>query len=379
MKKSYFYEEPYRLFFPLGIFFLLLGTLIWLPMLWNPTEYPVLAHRHLMLNGFSACFIAGFLMTAVPKFSKTHSARPYELVLFFFATVMVLISAFLKIEHFAFLFSALQAIIILTFMFMRILKRKENPPYSFLFIFIGLFMWIISAMVCSFHPVTSFKALHYEGSIAAIILGVGSRLIPGILGHVEIVQSQRGLYENQKPFLLVVPKNFYAIITAFIFSYFLPESEGIFPRTLIVASIALVYWKLYLLPKDRTALTMSIWLACWLIVISFMLKAIWFNGFIHASHAFFFSGIVLLSLLISTRVLQSHGPKNKSLENLKLLYLVTALVVIAAATRIAAFIMPAHYMRHLGYSSLVLTAAVLLWSIRYLPFIFVSNNIGGKQ
>ncbi len=313
-------------------------------------------------------------MTAVPKFSKTHTAHAYEIILFLFATFLGLISAFLKLENFAFIFSSFQALIILAFLSIRIVKRQENPPYSFLFIFAGLILWIISGIVCSFYAADSFKALHYEGSIAAIILGVGSRLVPGILGHVEIVQSQRKRYENEKPFLMTVPVHFFFLIASFVGSYFFPEHLGIYLRAFIVAGIALFYWKLHHFPKERSTLTWSIWISCWFIVLSFFLKAFWSSGFIHASHAFFFSGIVLLTLLIATRVLQSHGPKEKNLENLKLLYVVTGLILFAGATRISAFLMPAHYLRHLGYSSIVLSFAVILWSIRFLPYVLVKKQ-----
>jgi uncharacterized protein involved in response to NO len=379
MFKSKFVSEPYRLFFPLGIFYLLWGSLIWLPMLWNPSQYPVQAHRFLMLNGFSASFIAGFLMTAVPKFSKTESAKFYEVLFFFLATVFGLAGAFLQLEKFAYLFSAMQAFLILSFLLMRVFHRKENPPYSFVFIFVGLILWLISAMVSSFNPTIAYKSLHYEGAISAIILGVGSRLIPGIMGHVEVVQTQRSHYENSKPFLLTVPLHFYAMIGLFLGSYFFSDMPGLAVRAFIVGGIALYYWQLYKAPKEKTSLTWCIWISCWLIVASFILKVLWYNGAIHASHAFFLSGIVLLSLLIATRVLQSHGPQKKSLENLKRLYVVTGLVILAGATRVSAFLMPAYYLKHLGYSSIVLSAAVLLWSVKYLPFIFVSNGNGGKK
>lgn len=378
--KNYFTaarNEPYRFFFPLGILFLLWGSLLWLSQLWGEESYPIEAHRYLMLNGFSGSFIAGFLMTAVPKFSKTDKAHLYEILFYFFITILGLISALLHVERFAFLASAMQAITILVFLFMRILKRQENPPYSFLFIFAGLFLWIVSALVCSISPLPEFKAIHYEGAIASIILGVGSRLVPGILGHVEIVQTQRKRYENDRPFILTVPLHFFFLIAAFIGSYFFPERPGIFIRSVIVAGIAVFYWRLLRAPKEKSALTWSIWTSCWFIVLSFFLRAFWFDGYIHASHSFFFSGIVLLSLLIGTRVLQSHGPQDKTLENKKMLYWVTFLVLFAGATRISAYLMPELYLRHLAYSSIVLTVAVLIWSYRYLPFIFVTN--GGKK
>lgn len=363
-------NEPYRIFFLLGILYLLWGILIWLPQLFGAETYPVLAHRYLMLNGFSASFIAGFLMTAVPKFSQTKTAHLSEILTFMIITFAGIVSAYLEIEALTFLFSALQAVVILFFLFSRILKRKVNPPYSFIFIFVGLFLWIISALMSYISYEDSFKNLHYEGSIAAIILGVGSRLIPGILGHSEIVQTQRSRYENEKPFLLTIPLHFIVLIAFFVGSYFF-ESYGIIARAIVVTLIGIFYWKLIYFPKIRSALTWNIWLSCWLILMSFILKASWSAGMIHASHSFFINGIVLLTLLIATRVLQSHGPKDSALENLKILYVISFLIILAAATRVSAFLMPDQYLKHLGYSSIVLSLAVGLWGYRYLRYIKV--------
>lgn len=364
-------KEPYRLLFPLGIIYLIWGALIWLPQVWHADLYPVLAHRYLMLNGFSASFMAGFLMTAVPKFSSTESAKTTEVYSFVILTIVGLVLAYADNEAFVYMVSAFQAMLILLFLAVRITKRKANPPYSFVFIFVGLLLWIVSAIMSIITNSNSFKDLHYEGSIAAIILGVGSRLIPGILGHVEVVQTQRSRYENEKPFFLTVPLYFYALMAIFVGSYFLQNIAGDILRTFVVTGIALFYWRLYLTPKDRSALTWNIWMTCWLMVGSFILKCLWGEVGIHASHAFFFSGIVLLTLMIATRVLQSHGPKMKSLENLKILYIVSFLIVLAGATRVSAVFIENGYLLHLGYSSIVLTLGALIWSYRYLRYIKV--------
>lgn len=362
-------NEPYRILFPLGIIYLLWGMLIWLPQMFFTDTYPVLVHRYLMLNGFSASFIAGFLMTAVPKFSQTKSAESFEVIGFVFITALGLVFAYLNKESFTFILSSIQALLIFIFLFIRIFKRKVNPPYSFVFIFVGLALWFLSGIMSVFSNSESYKVLHYEGTIAAIILGVGSRLIPGILGHVEIVQTQRKKYENGKTFFLTVPLHFYLMIFLFVVSYFLYESLGIYLRTIIITLIGFYYWKLTSLPKIKSALSWCIWLSCWFIVGSFVLKSFWSEGSIHASHAFFFSGTLLLTILIATRVLQSHGPKNIALENSKKLYLITAFIILAGATRVSAFIMPEHYLRYLGYSSLMATVGVCVWSFNYLRFI----------
>lgn len=361
--------EPYRIFFPLGILYLLWGIMVWVPQIWQAETFPLLAHRFLVLNGFSASFIVGFLMTAVPKFAKTPTAEKKEIAFFAGITLSGIVLAYQEMEQLTYACSALQSATILTFLFRRIHKRKENPPYSFVFIFAGLFLWLFSSLFNTFSFLDTFKLLHYEGSIAAIILGVGSRLVPGILGHSEIVQTQRSLYENERPFIMTVPLHFYAMIISFVASYFLPDPLGIAIRSTVVVFVGLFYWKLYHAPREKSALTWNIWGACWLILFSFVLKLVWRDGVIHASHSFFLSGIVLLSLLIATRVLQSHGPKDKRLENLKLLYVVSFFTILAGATRVSAFLMPEHYLRHLGYSSVTLMIAILLWSYRYLRFV----------
>ena len=360
--------EPYRIFFPLGIFYLLYGILLWLPQIWNSGDYPVTLHRYLMVNGFTASFIGGFLMTAVPKFSKTGPARGAEVFTYFFITLFGMFIAHTNRNEWTLYFSASQALVILFFLFSRIFKRKENPPYSFVFIFVGLFLWLFSAIASILLDQESFKFIYYEGALAAIILGVGSRLIPDILGHVEVVSAQRALYEPPKPILATVPWHFYFLIMAFVGSYFLNYPVVELGRAFVVLIISVGYFKLHKLPKVKTALTYSVWIASWPILLSFLLRGVWYEGGIHAAHSFFINGIVLMSLLIATRVLQSHGPNDKELENWKGLYVVTGIIMFAAATRVTAYLMPHSYLSHLGYSSLLLTFAVCIWAIKYIKF-----------
>ena len=349
--------------------FLLWGALIWLPLLWNPTDYPVLAHRYLMLNGFFGCFACGFLMTAVPKFSQTLTASWFEINFFILVTCFGVWAAYSDNSSLVLSISALQPLIILFFLVTRIFHRKQNPPYSFLFLAVGLILWLLSALASIFVDPEAFKSLHYEAAIGCIILGVGSRLIPGILGHVDIVSAQRQRSEKLIPLYRAVPLPFLLIILSFLISYFLPETSGQILRALVVFLVGIVFWRLHKAPASRSALTWSIWIASWMIALSFGFKAFWQEGLIHMSHAFFISGIVLLTLLVATRVLQSHGPKEEKLEHSKLLYLITFFLVLSAATRVSAFLLPHLYLSHLAYSSFILSLAVIIWSIKYLRFI----------
>ena len=68
MKLTSFAAEPFRLFFPLGILASFLGVLMWPAFFqgWIPF-YPLEAHARMMVLGFGACFITGFLGTAGPR------------------------------------------------------------------------------------------------------------------------------------------------------------------------------------------------------------------------------------------------------------------------------------------------------------------------
>lgn len=308
-------------------------------------------------------------MTAVPKFSQTDPARPWEVTSFLVITALAIALAHFENEHALKIVATLQPILILSFLFGRIQKRRQNPPYSFIFIFVGLLLWTGSALFGIFFEADVLNRLHYEGAISAIILGVGSRLIPGILGHVEIVSMQRQQYERPLSIIKTVPLHFFFLIAAFIGSYFFEEMIGNWIRLLVVAFISFRYWKLQIAPKDKTALTWCIWFSAWLITLSFFLRATWTDAGIHASHSLFINGIALLSFLIATRVLQSHGPKDKEIENQKVLYVITGLIFLSSLTRVSAYLMPESYQHHLGYSALVLSVAVILWAVRFLRFI----------
>lgn len=348
-------DGPYRLFFPLGTLLLLLGALIWVPLIWNPGIYPVTLHRYLMLNGFAGSFIGGFLMTAVPRFSETYHAKNSEIIPFLLVTIAGIFFAYNESTQLVFIFSLLQPIFIFRFILPRMLKRKKNPPPGFVFIFLGLILWVLSGILCIVVDEETFKNLHYEGAIACIILGVGSRLIPAIMGHQEILEKDT----KSLPYILI-------LLVLFAGSYFVPESFGNYLRAFTILCMGLFFWKIYKFPKIKTSLTWGVWSSGILIILSFMLKAFWSDGMIHASHAFFINGIVLLSLLIGTRVIVSHGPNLPVLENSKVLYVTTGLLVFAAATRVSAFLMPEHYLSHLAYSSILLVLAVVIWAWKFL-------------
>src|SRR5207244_12233135 len=65
-------SDPFRLFFPLGIVLGVAGVSIW-PAYWLGLTpgFSGRAHAFVQADGFLYAFVAGFLLTAIPRFTGT--------------------------------------------------------------------------------------------------------------------------------------------------------------------------------------------------------------------------------------------------------------------------------------------------------------------
>src|SRR3989344_2137593 len=89
-------RDTYQWFFPLGIVFGVLGVGVWI-LFWLQKIhfYPSPLHSELMIGGFFLTVAIGFLMTAIPRFTNTHSASFMEIGVAFLIALFLLVSAFL--------------------------------------------------------------------------------------------------------------------------------------------------------------------------------------------------------------------------------------------------------------------------------------------
>lgn len=307
-------------------------------------------------------------MTALPQFSQTKAATKGEVLFYVIMTLTFIMTGL----HLA---SLLQVLCLLFFMFTRIGTRKENPPYTFIFLPIALLFWAIADLNAILNFTEDLNHLHFEGTFLALIIGVGSRLIPGILGHVEIVQNQRQNYENLKPLTQIIPKSFYLLIILYLTAYL--SSNVVVSsilKIMVLFYVAVKFWRVHKFPVIRSSLTWSIWIAVWILLLIFTLNPFFAEAGVHYFHGFLISTVTLLTLMVATRVLQSHGPQDKSCENHQKLRWITALIILAGATRVSAYYLPHVYYTHLAYSSLVLSTAVIWWAITYLKFVCIKKG-----
>src|SRR5438477_8475797 len=92
--------DPYRIFFPLGTLLGAIGVSIWPLYYYGFTQgYSGRSHALVQTNGFLYSFIAGFLLTAIPRFTGTQA--PSRRTQYGLASLIVLSAAAAELQDFA--------------------------------------------------------------------------------------------------------------------------------------------------------------------------------------------------------------------------------------------------------------------------------------
>jgi hypothetical protein len=150
-RKSYFTlccEEPFRIFFPLGVLVGISGVSLW-PLFFFGLHkfYPGVMHARLMIEGFMGAFIIGFLGTAGPRLTGTpHFSRGA------LRTLLGLYAGAVG-THIAqkyFVGDTIFLTLLLTFaglMGWRFSQRVDLPPPSFVLVAFGFFNAIVGTLL----------------------------------------------------------------------------------------------------------------------------------------------------------------------------------------------------------------------------------------
>lgn len=363
--------DLYRIFFPAGFVLGFWGAFVWVLYSFNLINYPGALHPEIMMGGFLLSFVLGFLCTAVPKFTDSFPPTNKEVLL----SVILIVALFvgqLKANALYFRVCSFTIFLYLTFFVVRrFLNRKANPPAPFLFVGIGLISGLFGSLILllsSFDIISpSLFALGrlfiVQGYILSFVLGIGSRLIPSLMGFAPPPdQAQKSL--GVKTYLILA---IFFLLT-YVFEAFISSYFGMLLRDLIIIFIAFVPWKIYKFPKRKAVHAYGLWISCWFLLIGHVGASLFIGYKIHFMHLFYIGGLSLLTLFVATRVTLSHGGHDTGLElKSKYLYGVIFLFVSAALTRFSAGLLPAHYQSHLLYAAIVWILGLLLWGIIFIP------------
>ncbi|MDX9731460.1 MAG: NnrS family protein, partial [Bdellovibrionales bacterium] len=275
MRLDLLLANPYRAFFPAAWAMGIWGGLVWVLFYLGGASYPVLAHPQSMVGGFLFGHVMGFLLTAGPRFTGTGPLKPLELVSTFSLYIGLCVVSVLNdaggeaglsaATLFGVMFAACGASLVLI-LGGRFLKRTKNPPREFIFLPMGLLAVVVGALLRAFGVLPLLaNLLLFEAFILSLVLGIGGRLAPFLLGFgtdPTHASSQRGdrrgdQRADQKtrdkllwPYLLL----FWITYALEVFLSESGESVGLAKllRATVVLYLLLREWRILSRPKSRT-------------------------------------------------------------------------------------------------------------------------------
>ncbi len=367
--------DAYRYFFPVGWLLGLWGVLLWILFSFNVLSYPGFFHPQIMMGGFFLCFVCGFLMTAAPKFTASFPPTIKDIWISATLLISLFISALLGrviIFHFAVL---LLLLFLAAFFLRRFLRRTQSPPDAFVFVGVGMGSAITGVLLLIFGDFGWIQDswLHLgrlfflQAYILALVLGVGSRLVPALLGRGALPNEAN----TSTPRLGLFSVLAFLFVLTYVLEVFFSSIVGNFLRSFLMSFMIFRFWKIHLLPTRKGHQPFWLWLSAWSLLVGQWGATLWPAYRIHFLHLVFISGLGLMTLMIATRVSLAHGGHGLALEkSSKAIFAGALLVIFAAITRFSAGFSVAIYQSHLVYASWAWILGLLIWGWVYLPKMF---------
>ncbi len=362
--------EPFRIFFPLGLFLGAIGVALWPLYVWHAIDfYPAQAHVRLMIEGLMGSFIIGFLGTAGPRLLDARPLGGMEISVLF---ALQLLSALLHLcrnqtaGDIAFL-------VLLLFFVGAIATRarsaRDLPPPQFVLVLFGLLNAITGIFL-----IVAAKSMNNglfanqlgslmlnEGFVLFPILGVGAFFFPKLLGGAKPEPS-----DLQIAAALWVKRAAIAALTAVvIWGSFVLEALGWVRTAALIRGITtLTYFvtqgHLLEKPNGPPFLAQCFRLGAFLLVAGLFLPAALPSYRLANLHLTFIGGFSIILFTVSTRVILGHaGQSHLFRKRLPFLIVALALLVVATIARVGADFIPPARNSHLVYAALIWLVAAL--------------------
>lgn len=374
---KHFMQDPYRSLFPMGLLCALFSIFLWTAFAqgWI-TFYPGFSHAALFFYGFFAQFIAGFLLTAVPKMTNTQLASPLTVLMhvaFGLTQILLAMQNLFEIQSVVFL---LQFVFILYFIVTRILKAKRIPfegfyffPFAFISLFLGIALYFLDYISYSQQLVLSGELF-----IMNLIFGLGSRMIPAI-SRIPGALSPKPSTEIDNSFV-IKPKYFVmAFLLNLIYAYdiFYPSKYTQIIKFIFFCYYSINYLGILKLPSKHGFVAWGLKVSLIFILVAPLIGSL--SKFNHVSirHLLYIGGIFLLTLLIATRVMLAHGKESLDFEIKSpiLLFLIISICFAAIA----------RFLVNLQFDSLIFTSAlasmmfaVIIWGFKFLVILMKDSS-----
>ncbi len=366
-------EEPFRIFFPVGAFLGLVGVSLWvLFYLGAPIPYPNVAHARLMIEGFMASFVFGFLGTAGPRLT---SAPPFTLpeIGTLFTLDLLAAGAHTGGAHrFGDICFVVCLLLFALSLWKRFGQRKDSPPPNFALVALGILSGIVGAALVAFSEDAQYSRTYFIGSallndcfILLPILGVAPFFIRRLLDlpGPDLPESRAfpPAWKRQAAFAALIGALIIASFFVDIFSW--PRTAG------WIRLGAVAFYVTARMPFcGRTFLADSLRGGLLAILAGLTLVALAPVYRIAAFHVVFITGFNLVIYTVAIRVVFGHSGNLAQLQKRLWFFIITmGLLFLAMTSRFTADLAPAARVVHLLSAALCWLAASLIWMLKVVP------------
>lgn len=346
-EKSRFFDlcpaEPFRIFFPLATLLGISGVSLW-PLFFSGLHkfYPGPMHARLMIEGFLAGFVFGFLGTALPRLLSAPSLRRGEL---WSLVGLYLLTAGLHIGEQPRAGDVAFIALMLCFggcMIARVRRRAELPPPAFVLAGFGLLSGLIGPVLwlCGLQGWASGRVALFGGMllnqafVLFLLLGVGTFLLPRFLR----LRGVRPMVEERtaSPGWWLRASFSGATGLALLGSYWLEAGQPAAPAAVWLRAIAAIGFLAAMVPFHRQSLPvrtapLAAQVALLALVAGLVFPLLWPGQRIAGLHVVFLGGFSLITFTVATRVVLGHSG-NEALFETRLPALQVAAFLLLAGT-----------------------------------------------
>ncbi len=382
-------EDPFRVFFPLGLADGVIGLALWPLFFWGALPgYPGLMHARVMIEGFMAAFILGFLGTAGPRLLSAARFTAVELCALLALHVgnMAAHLASRPVPGDA-LFCAEIAMLLLI-LSRRCFARRDLPPPEFVLVVGGLLCGFAGAATMAITTALGAGPRLYafgmlaltQGFVLLPILGVGVFLFPRFLGEPPgepLAELRLPAPEWKRKALLATAVGAAVLVSFAVESAGFVRAAGAL-RFLAAASHVATQMPALLRRTPVPLLGQCVRGAAHLLLVGLLWPAFFPAYRVAGLHLVFIGGFMLTVLAVAARVMLGHsGQLHLCKQPLLFMKVTGALLLVGMATRVAADFIPAAGRNvHLIYAALLCIAAALVWGIRLVPRVFIRDFDG---
>jgi uncharacterized protein involved in response to NO len=393
-------REPHRLLFPLGA---VLGVVAVLPFACGGGggggASLALFHSVAQIQGFLTCFVVGFLLTLIPRHTRTAPAATWEVSSAVVLPAVAVLSAWVGDPGLA---SWLWLVLLVMVMAFTVSRLRARPSTVQL---VPVLMWVpislaaggAGAVLVAFGPGlpmahaleawTVGRGLLVQGFVSGLVLGIGGFLLPQVTRGEPPPLPAADSARRRRSFAL------HAVAAVAFFGSFPLElvsgpQVGFGLRAAVAAAVLIGSARIHRRPTLPGLHRRLIWLASWLVPIAFLFGALAprFRG--AALHVLFVGGFAQLTLAVSTHVVlwredgqrvPAPAPASDSRWSAVGIRLMAALLAAAFAARIAATLHLRHVADWLGIAAYAFCAAVAAWAAVVAPALLAGRSAGARQ